>query len=132
MIQKEEIQEAAKRLAETKRTPEAQAQCLYDFEFAAEWTINKFEGNRLAVCDRQTPEEAEREKQFVINFMKEHSRTPTFSDCIEITRKQTIDKACGWISENIGYDDCDGKMEWVVPFADETEMIEDFKKHMEE
>lgn len=103
MIQKEEIQEAAKRLAETKRTPEAQAQCLYDFEFGAEWAINKFEENRLAACDRQTREEAEREQQFVVNFIKEHSRQPTFSDCIEITRKQTIDEVCEWLENHSGY-----------------------------
>lgn len=56
-----------------------------------------FENNRLKACDNQTPEQAWRESEFVVPFVKEHHRTPTFSDAIEETRKQMIEKAIKWI-----------------------------------
>lgn len=71
-----------------------------------EYALEEFENNRLKACDNQTPEEAERESAFVVPFVKEHHRTPTFSDAIEETRKQMIDKACKWIeyyNNNGGY-----------------------------
>lgn len=68
----------------------------------ASWMQEQFENNRLAHCDGMTPEQAEREMDFVNAFIKEHNRTPTFSDCIEITRKGMIDKACEWIYECVG------------------------------
>lgn len=68
----------------------------------ASWMQEQFENNRLAHCDGMTPEQAEREMDFVNAFIKEHNRTPTFSDCIEITRKETIDKACEWLYECVG------------------------------
>lgn len=37
MTRQEEIEQAAQRLAETKRTEQAKQQCLYDFEVAAHW-----------------------------------------------------------------------------------------------
>lgn len=62
-----------------------------------EYALEEFENNRLKACDNQTPEEAERESAFVVPFVKEHHRMPTFSDAIEETRRQMIDKACKWI-----------------------------------
>lgn len=62
-----------------------------------DYALEEFENNRLKACDNQTPEEAERETAFVVPFIKEHHRTPTFSDTIEITRKQMTDKAIKWI-----------------------------------
>lgn len=57
-----------------------------------EYALEEFENNRLKACDNQTPEEAERESAFVIPFVKEHHRMPTFSDAIEETRKETVNK----------------------------------------
>ncbi len=81
---------------------------LYNSNREANWyrigildCFDYFEQNRLKACDNQTPEEAERESAFVVPFVKEHHRTPTFSDAIEATRKQMIDKACNWLKSNI-------------------------------
>ena len=65
-----------------------------------DYALEEFENNRLKACDNQTPEEAERESAFVVPFVKEHHRMPTFSDAIEETRKQMIDKAIKWLEEN--------------------------------
>lgn len=59
-----------------------------------EYALEEFENNRLKACDNLTPEEAERESAFVVPFVKEHHRAPTFSDAIEVTRKRMSDKAC--------------------------------------
>lgn len=80
-----------------------------------------FEQNRLKACDNQTPQEAWREAEFVVPFVKEHHRTPTFSDAIEETRKQMIDKALEWIKTNIR------------PYYSEVKYhYDDFVKAMEE
>lgn len=80
---------------------------LYNSNREANWYIlgildcyDYFEQNRLKACDNQTPQEAWREAEFVVPFVKEHHRTPTFSDAIEETRKQMIEKACKWLEEN--------------------------------
>lgn len=70
------------------------------FVDGAEWQYEQFEKNRLTACDNMTDEEVEREERFVINFLKENSRTPTFSDCIEITRRKMINKACKHINDH--------------------------------
>lgn len=44
----------------------------------------------------------------------------------------TINKSIEWLKENIHYDDFGGNMEWYVPFADDDEMVENFKKFMED
>lgn len=62
-----------------------------------DYALEEFENNRLKACDNQTEAESERELNFAIKFFKEHHRQPTFSDAIEVTRKQMIDKACKWI-----------------------------------
>lgn len=65
-----------------------------------EYALEEFENNRLKACDNQTPQEAWRETEFVVPFVKEHHRLPTFSDAIEVTRKQMVDKACKWLENN--------------------------------
>ena len=61
----------------------------------------QFEKNRLAACDAQTPEEAERETDFVDKHIKEQHRMPTYSDAIEYgikLQKEKTDKLkqLGW------------------------------------
>ena len=92
-----------------------------------------FEQNRLKACDNQTPQEAWREEEFVVPFVKEHHRQPTFSDAIEETRKQMIDKICKWIDDNaFEYVKTEtvGIMENYKRFESER-MIADLKKAME-
>lgn len=44
----------------------------------------------------------------------------------------TINKSIEWLKDNIHYDEKgEGNMEWYVPFADDDEMVENFKKFME-
>ena len=51
----------------------------------------------------------------------------------EIAKEETIEKAWKWIKSNICYDENgDGNMEWVVMFIDDDEMVENFKKFMED
>lgn len=61
--------------------------CIYDRHAGlvdgAQWQQEQFEKNRLAACDAQTPEEAEREMNFVEHIIKEEHRQPTYSDAIE-------------------------------------------------
>lgn len=95
------------------------------------YALEEFENNRLKACDNQTPEQAERESAFVVPFVKEHHRTPTFSDAIEITRKQIFDKICDWIEKHL-YDEAytfrDDEGTWI----DIKSVISDLKKAMEE
>lgn len=58
------------------------------FKDGAEWQKEQFEKNRLAACDAQTPEEAEREMDFVEHIIKEEHRHPTYSDAIEYGMKK--------------------------------------------
>lgn len=68
----------------------------------ANWQKERFEKNRLAACDRQTPEEAEREMNFAINIIEKEHRTPTYDDAIKYGMKlqkeemmiKTIDAQC--------------------------------------
>lgn len=68
-----------------------------DWEDGYLQALEDFENNRLAHCDSMTEDEYNRESEFVDNFIKEHQRTPTFSDAIEFARKQMIDRACEWL-----------------------------------
>lgn len=96
-----------------------------------DYALEEFENNRLKACETQTPEEAERESAFVVPFVKEHHRTPTFSDAIEATRKQIIDKICKWLEEHL-YDEAytfrDNEGTWI----DIESVISDLKKAIEE
>lgn len=93
-----------------------------------DYALEEFENNRLKACDNQTPEEAERESAFVVPFVKEHHRMPTFSDAIEETRKQMIDKACEYLHNHIDKD--------LTIYHNETrvsldEFIKRFRKELE-
>ncbi len=107
---------------------------LYNSNREANWyrigildCFDYFEQNRLKACDNQTPQEAWRESEFVVPFVKEHHRTPTFSDAIKETRKQMIDKACKWLKENADdYGDYDLSL-----YFDSDQMIKGFRKAME-
>ena len=46
---------------------------------------------RLKKCENRTPEEYNREMEFVDWYLKNGKGTPTFSDAIEWARKNTID-----------------------------------------
>ena len=93
------------------------------------YALEEFENNRLKACDNQTPQEAWRESEFVVPFVKEHHRQPTFSDAIEETRKQIIDKICDWIKQHL-YDEAylfrDNEGTWV----DTDLVVDDLKKAM--
>lgn len=54
-----------------------------DFKAGAKWQKEQFEKNRLAACDRQTEEEAEREQDFVMGIIENEHRKPTFDDAIK-------------------------------------------------
>lgn len=50
-----------------------------------------------------------------------------------LKKEEIIEKACKWLKSNICYDENgDGNMEWVVMFMDDDEMVENFKKFMED
>jgi 3'-phosphoadenosine 5'-phosphosulfate (PAPS) 3'-phosphatase len=97
-----------------------------------EYALEEFENNRLKACESQTEAEAERELNFAIKFFEEHHRQPTFSDAIEVTRKQMIDKACKWLEQNVDkYLYNTGGYEEYIPKCGDK-LFYDFKKAMEE
>ena len=50
----------------------------------------------------------------------------------KIAREEVIKKVVEWIKSNIFLDDDEeGNLEWVLPFDDSEEMINNFKKSME-
>ena len=93
-----------------------------------EYALEEFEGNRLKACESQTEAESERELNFAIKFFEEHHRQPTFSDAIEITRKQMIEKSIKWLDDNA--------FRYIETYGSNYEvfdtLLEDFKKAMEE
>ena len=52
---------------------------------------------RLKKSDDMTEAEYDREMAFADWYLKNGKSTPTFSDAIEWSRKQTIDEACNWL-----------------------------------
>ena len=109
------------------------------FKAGANWQYEQFEKERLNFeprlkhCDELTAEQAQMESDFVVKHLKNFNRTPTFFDAIEYGRRLMIDKAVEWLKDNIHYDENgEGNMEWYVPFADDDEMVENFKKFMED
>ena len=56
---------------------------------------------RLKKSDDMTKAEYDREVAFADWYLKNGKGTPTFSDAIEWSRKQTIDEVCNWLSNNI-------------------------------
>lgn len=63
----------------------------------AKWQYEQFEKNRLAACDNMTKEEADREQEFVTDFLEKNLYAPTYSDAIEYGRKIAFDRAIEWI-----------------------------------
>ena len=90
------------------------------FKEGYDYATEELKKNRLTACEHMTEEEAEREQRFVINFLSKNFRTPTFSDCIEITRQQMIDKAVKFLEST---DFCQYY---------NKEFIDEFRKAMEE
>lgn len=56
--------------------------------FGRKQATREFEKNRLAACDAQTKEEAEREWNFVEEMIMKEHRQPTYSDAIEYGMKK--------------------------------------------
>ena len=52
---------------------------------------------RLKKSDDMTNAEYERETEFADWYFKNGKGTPTYSDAIEWSRKQTIDEICNWM-----------------------------------
>ena len=52
---------------------------------------------RLKKSDDMTEAEYDREAAFADWYLKNGKGTPTFSDAIEWSRKQTIDEVCEWL-----------------------------------
>lgn len=74
------------------------------FKAGAQWKEQQFEKNRIAACDRQTKEEADREMDFVQGIIKNEHRQPTYSDAIEygmrLKEQQMMEKAIKWLRKN--------------------------------
>lgn len=82
----EELEEAAKRYG--TEGDEISGLSIIDeeveaFKAGANWQKEQFEKNRIAACDRQTEEEAEREQDFVMGIIENEHRQPTFDDAIK-------------------------------------------------
>ena len=56
---------------------------------------------RLKKCDDMTEAEYNRETAFVDWYLENGKGTPAYSDAIEWTRKEVINKACKWLKENV-------------------------------
>ena len=52
---------------------------------------------RLKKSDDMTKAEYDRETEFADWYLKNGKGTPTYSDAIEWSRKQTIDEVCNWL-----------------------------------
>lgn len=70
-----------------------------------------------------------------MKYLQEHhspSEVSDFQAAMNIAVAKAIDsvinKSIEWLKDNIHYDDFGGNMEWYVPFADDDEMVENFKK----
>ena len=73
-----------------------------------------------------------------MKYLQEHHSPSEVSDfqaamniAVAKAIDNTINKSIEWLKNNIHYDDFGGNMEWYVPFADDDEMVENFKKFME-
>jgi len=74
-----------------------------------------------------------------MKYLQEHhspSEVSDFQAAMNIAVAKAVDnlinKSIEWLKDNIHYDDFGGNMEWYVPFADDDEMVEDFKKFIED
>ena len=58
---------------------------------------------RLKKSDDMTEAEYDRETAFADWYLKNGKGTPTFSDGIELSRKQTIDEVCNWFKNYMAF-----------------------------
>ena len=58
---------------------------------------------RLKKSDDMTKAEYDRETAFADWYLKNGKGTPTYSDAIEWTRKQTIDEVCNWLKNYLTF-----------------------------
>ena len=65
-------------------TPQVYAEA---FIAGAEWQKEQFEKERLKHCDELTAEQAQIERDFVVQHLKKCNRTPTFIDAIEYGKR---------------------------------------------
>ena len=85
---------------------------------------------RFKKCADITPEEVNRETEFLDWFRKNGKGTPTYSDAIEWARKAVIEDARDWFSDylmEIGYPD-----DWMRDSPNMLSGEERFRKAMEE
>lgn len=90
-------------------------------EFGANWQKEQFEKKRLAACDKQTEEEAEIERDFVMGIIEKEHRQPTFDDAIKYgmrLQKEQIKEAL--LSEVLPYFMHGGEADEVVAKLDEV------------
>ena len=66
---------------------------------------------RLKKCDDMTEAEYDREVAFADWYLKNGKGTPTYSDAIEWSRKQTIDEACEYAKARYDLDYCGNVMD---------------------
>ena len=83
-VKEVDLEEASKNYA-LNNTPwdDCKDEIQESFKAGANWQKEQFEKNRIAACDRQTGEEAEREQDFVMGIIECEHRQPTFDDAIK-------------------------------------------------
>lgn len=83
---------------------------------------------RLKKCDDMTEAEYNRETAFVDWYLKNGKGTPTYSDAIEWSRQELIDKAC----YTFCHTGCPHKTDSYKCFKDKCDTWKIFRKAMEE
>lgn len=111
----EDLEEAAEKHAlqchSKKASVATLAASVYDFRAGANWQKEQFEKNRLAACERQTREEADREQDFVMSIIENEHRQPTFSDAIEYGIRWQKQQMMKEVAE--GTYDCNDTESWI-------------------
>lgn len=89
----------------------------------------EMEKNRLTACENQTEAEAKREMDFAMDFFKKNKRQPTYSDCIEETRRKMIKEVTKWLDDNASlyFNVYWDKKEWIF---ENGKLNADLKKSM--
>lgn len=65
---------------------------------------------------------------FISDWNRTHTSSPSFQNAIEWARKTTIEKACEWLKEQVYQEYGGGPLERLIPDT----IIEEFRKAMEE
>ena len=65
---------------------------------------------------------------FIADWNRTHTSSPSFQNAIEWARKTTIEKACEWLKEQVYQEYGGGPHERLIPDT----IIEEFRKAMEE